>query len=761
MRMRRASSSRGEPTPRRSGSAQHRPACPVCGHRETVELGTAGRREVWLCSESSTQFVWPVEDALDATALSRADEPATIARFLRRLAAKPESDLAVLDVACGDGTRLSPFVERGWRCAGVEASASARRDAEQRFGGRVQLVARARDLLPQRFDLVLLINALGQLSDPFPLFFTLFARDAIDPTTRVILATPNASGGASRPDRAGWASDEGDAASVCYSPASLAILLRRLQFRHVAIRGAGSGSRDSTSDDAQPDASALEVSPWLLAEASGSGFREFLRERWVPGSYWELTEYEHVSRYSFARHWASGSRVLDLGCGCGYGVQLLAEVASTVLGVDRSAEAVDWARRTCHAPNASFEIRGDLGRGLDAGAFDLVTCFELIEHLDRDDQAKLLRSISRLLSPGGVALVSTPNPAFTATYGSNPYHLRELDEAVFQAILREVFPQVSLLRQWIRPSILLGETSLPKSSDVAFAALQEGRDVNPPVGYLAICSRHPIGLPVTAFCQFDTGSDTNFRALETDRQLNELRQSLIARTAEREQARRELDLRTGDFDEARRHGERALADTRAWLAKRERDLESEIVARDRALAETRDWLAARERALGAEISELERALTDTRAWLATREHDLESEIGARDRALAETRDWLAARERALGAEISELERALADTRAWLASRERSLEAEIATRDRALAETRDWLATRERDLESRVSIAESEKRELSGARAAAEVRIAELERRLAELERSTLQRAWRLARRLLDSVRGPAGTDPGS
>ena len=73
--------------------------------------------------------------------------------------------------------------------------------------------------------------------------------------------------------------------------------------------------------------------------------------------------------------------------------------------------------------------------------FDLVTAFEVIEHLAawRD----LLSEARRVLAPGGLFLVSTPNRLYYADSrrldGPNPYHVHEFEFEEFDAALREFF----------------------------------------------------------------------------------------------------------------------------------------------------------------------------------------------------------------------------------------------------------------------------------------------------------------------------------
>src|SRR6185369_7078285 len=82
---------------------------------------------------------------------------------------------------------------------------------------------------------------------------------------------------------------------------------------------------------------------------------EFTGERLIPGEVDIDLLNEHMARYHFAVRLARGKRVLDAGCGAGYGSSALAEVAESVTAVDIAAEAVDYARSHYPAANLAFE----------------------------------------------------------------------------------------------------------------------------------------------------------------------------------------------------------------------------------------------------------------------------------------------------------------------------------------------------------------------------------------------------------------------
>ena len=69
----------------------------------------------------------------------------------------------------------------------------------------------------------------------------------------------------------------------------------------------------------------------------------------------------HLKRYEFARPYCVGKHVLDAGCGVGYGSAFLSEAARSVVGVDVSADAIEYARARYGGRNVEFAV-GDLQR---------------------------------------------------------------------------------------------------------------------------------------------------------------------------------------------------------------------------------------------------------------------------------------------------------------------------------------------------------------------------------------------------------------
>jgi SAM-dependent methyltransferase len=181
---------------------------------------------------------------------------------------------------------------------------------------------------------------------------------------------------------------------------------------------------------------------------------EFTGERVIPGRVNPDLWAEHIARYAFAAHFVKAhfkgvNRVLDAGCGTGYGCAELAPGAGMVAGIDIASDAISYARQHCAPPNARYTQASVTAIPFAAASFHLVTAFEVIEHLA--DWRGLLSEVRRVLDSGGLFLVSTPNRLYYAESrsldGPNPYHVHEFEYREFQIALSEFFPHVQILYQ--------------------------------------------------------------------------------------------------------------------------------------------------------------------------------------------------------------------------------------------------------------------------------------------------------------------------
>lgn len=171
-------------------------------------------------------------------------------------------------------------------------------------------------------------------------------------------------------------------------------------------------------------------------------------ERTLPGlaveNYWFR---RHEAAYRALLPFAAGARVLEAGCGEGYGAALLAKRAHHVVALDYDAQTAAHVRAAY--PMVST-LRGDLQRmPLADASVELVANLQVIEHLW--DQPGFVAECARVLRPAGTLLVTTPNRlTFSPGSGSgekplNPFHTRELTAAELRALLETRFTVSRLL----------------------------------------------------------------------------------------------------------------------------------------------------------------------------------------------------------------------------------------------------------------------------------------------------------------------------
>jgi 2-polyprenyl-3-methyl-5-hydroxy-6-metoxy-1,4-benzoquinol methylase len=191
---------------------------------------------------------------------------------------------------------------------------------------------------------------------------------------------------------------------------------------------------------------------------------EFTGERVIPGQVNDDLWADHISRYAFASRFAAHANVLDLGCGTGYGVAELSPSARNIVGIDPADEAVSYARSHYSHANTTFLRASATDLPFRAASFDLITAFEVIEHLA--GWRSLVAEARRVLDPAGVFLVSTPNKLYytesRGSEGPNPFHEHEFEYEEFRTALKEFFPHVTMLQQNRVESVgFYPETPLP------------------------------------------------------------------------------------------------------------------------------------------------------------------------------------------------------------------------------------------------------------------------------------------------------------
>jgi SAM-dependent methyltransferase len=302
---------------------------------------------------------------------------------------------------------------------------------------------------------------------------------------------------------------------------------------------------------------------------------EFTGERLIPGQVDVDLLNEHMARYTFAARLARGKRVLDAGCGAGYGSAELAHTAHSVVALDLAPEAIDFARSHYLLPNLIFEQGSCTALPHPDNTFDLVVAFEVIEHLE--NWRDFLLEARRVLSANGQFIVSTPNKLYytesRGVQGANPFHVHEFEFEEFRSELGSVFDHASLFLE----NHVEGVTFQPHEPGNTVEVRVDSDNPAPDEShfFVAVCAPRPqLGNPTFVYIP---RSGNVLR--ERERHIRLLEQELATKDQWLEQAQRDL----AEFDrehqkllEMFREQKEELERSNQWAAELDRDLKARI-----------------------------------------------------------------------------------------------------------------------------------------------------------------------------------------
>lgn len=341
---------------------------------------------------------------------------------------------------------------------------------------------------------------------------------------------------------------------------------------------------------------------------------EFTGERVIPGEVDIDLLNEHLARYTFAARLARGKRVLDAGCGAGYGSAELARGAQSVIGVDCAADAIAFAHAHYVQPNLEFLQASCAALPYADGAFDLVVAFEVIEHLE--NWREFLAEVRRVLAPSGQFIVSTPNRLYytesRGPSGANPFHVHEFDFEEFRAELGAAFPHVSLFLENHAEAVTFQPSEAGNTVEVRVDASEAAPDESH--FFVAVCAHRPqIGNPTFVYVP----SAANVLR-ERERHIALLEGELATKNQWLEKALGEHEELMAQFTAQQQDLERS----NRWAE----TLNREIAERGARILELQDELAATHAAYGARISELEQDIRVKTQWALDREAEVQKQI---------------------------------------------------------------------------------------------------------------------------------------
>lgn len=148
---------------------------------------------------------------------------------------------------------------------------------------------------------------------------------------------------------------------------------------------------------------------------------------------------EHLARYKLVNG-KKDSNILDIGCGTGYGSELLSRSFKRVYGVDISQDAIDYAKKNWQRENITFSVGSGTEMPFKNNAFDIAVAFEVFEHIKNWN--KFLSEIKRVTKKNGTIYISTPNKDIYSPGTKkpiNPHHFFEMTEKQFKKALEGYF----------------------------------------------------------------------------------------------------------------------------------------------------------------------------------------------------------------------------------------------------------------------------------------------------------------------------------
>ena len=145
-----------------------------------------------------------------------------------------------------------------------------------------------------------------------------------------------------------------------------------------------------------------------------------------------------IKAYYLAQPYMQGD-LLEVGCGEGRGIHLLTPHSNSYYAVDKIGSVLEKLKKKF--PDATFQqMTLPPLHGLADNSFDRVVSFQVIEHIKND--RFYLQEIYRVLKPGGIALITTPNIKMTLT--RNPWHIREYQAHELTELASGIFDRVEM-----------------------------------------------------------------------------------------------------------------------------------------------------------------------------------------------------------------------------------------------------------------------------------------------------------------------------
>ena len=159
----------------------------------------------------------------------------------------------------------------------------------------------------------------------------------------------------------------------------------------------------------------------------------------------------HLTRYKFvARILSKKDIVIEIGCGHGYGTYFLSKYCQKIVGIDIDSDIINQCKKEYGSKNLDFKCLNILDTDITKfPKYDVVVCFEVIEHMNRKEAYKLMEKLKDLKKDDGIIFLSTPRRIEDKfkTENRRKFHMHEYTYEELNEDLSKIFSRFIILGQ--------------------------------------------------------------------------------------------------------------------------------------------------------------------------------------------------------------------------------------------------------------------------------------------------------------------------
>jgi len=209
------------------------------------------------------------------------------------------------------------------------------------------------------------------------------------------------------------------------------------------------------------------------------------RQRVAKRTDWDSAEQylgylRHFAAYRFAENYVKDKRVLEIGCGTGYGSDYLSPVTDSMVSIDQWKDGIASCHKTLSSDDLSFIPANALKLPFMDESFDVIISFQVIEHFSPKDCPQYISEIRRTLRKNGTFIATTPNSnlrLLPLQKQRNPEHMREYNPRTLRRLLKAHFGEIDILGLTATEEAMLAERKMLEQSPLEFYLLRPIRKV--------------------------------------------------------------------------------------------------------------------------------------------------------------------------------------------------------------------------------------------------------------------------------------------